>query len=66
VRSVFTRKLDVRRGPEETNEEIRDLPSEEELTVPALGPPLLLTNLPKQTVQFLDLDLQVTDDPSET
>ena len=63
--SVFTTKVDFRRGPEETNEEIRELPSAEELTRPALGPTLLPTNLPKETVQFLDLDLQVTDDPSE-
>jgi hypothetical protein len=50
---------------ERAEEEIRELPTEEELLRPASGPPVSIANLPKETVLPLDLDVQVVDDPSD-
>jgi hypothetical protein len=54
----LSRKLGFSSALKDAEDEVIEVPSEEELTRPISGSPLLLSNLPRETVPLLDLDLE--------
>jgi hypothetical protein len=54
----LTRKLGFASALKDAEDEVIEMPSEEELTRPISGFPMLLINLPRETVPLLDLDLE--------
>lgn len=53
----MSRKSSLAFGSEAVEDEVVEVPPEEELTRPISGPPLLVIDLPKETVPLLDLYL---------
>ena len=54
----LSRKLGFASALKDAEDEVIEMPSEEELMRPISGFPMLLINLPRETVPLLDLDLE--------
>ena len=54
----MSRKLGFASALKDAEDEVIEVPPEEDLTRPISGSPLLLINLPRETVPLLDLDLE--------
>jgi hypothetical protein len=54
----LSRKLGFASALKDAEDELIEVPPEEELTRPISGSPMLLINLPRETVPLLDLDLE--------
>ena len=54
----LSKKLGFASGLKDAEDEIIEVPPEEELTRPISGSPLLLIDLPRETVPLVDLNLE--------